>query len=97
MSDGSSLASLMRASWVCLISYTNHPSHAVVSILSWTIQKDSLSLSLSCVSTAYLKRLAQIITFVRILNQLRDSISLLAEALEDLFPLLGHDGWIVDR
>lgn len=49
-------------------------------------------LSLSCVSIAYLKRLAQIITFVRILNQLRDSISLLAEALENLFPLLGHDG-----
>lgn len=58
---------------------------------------DGLSLPLSCVSTAYLKRLAQIITFVRILNQLRDSISLLAEALENLFPLLGHDGWIADR
>lgn len=61
------------------------------------IERLALSLSLSCVSTAYLKRLAQIITFVRILNQLRNSISLLAEALENLFPLLGHDGWIVDR
>lgn len=61
------------------------------------IERLSLSLSLSCVSTAYLKRLAQIITFVRILNQLRDSISLLAEALENLFPLLGHGGRIVDR
>ena len=41
-------------------------------------------------STTYLQWLAQVITLVGILNELCNCISLLAEALEDLFPLFGH-------